>query len=88
MLCIPTKNSTLHTMFNLRQQNNNTWKDVIPFPEQDDIQHDVMCAQFRSKLDMTEAYEQTRIKPDDVHKNHVLYNIWHFSELSNTDGRL
>ena len=68
MLCIPTKNSTLCTVFNLRQQNNNTWKDVTHFPEQYVIMHDVACAQFRSKLDMTEAYEQTCIKPEAVRK--------------------
>ena len=68
MLCIPKKNGTLRTMFDLRQQNNDTWKDVTPFPEQDAIQHDVVCAQFRSKLDMTEVYEQTCIKPKDVCK--------------------
>ena len=37
MLCIPKKSSTLRTIFNLRQQNDNTWKDVTPFPEQDTI---------------------------------------------------
>ena len=41
MLCIPKKNSTLCTIFNLRQQNDNTWKDVTPFPEQDVIRHDI-----------------------------------------------
>ena len=68
MLCIPKKNGTLHTIFDLRQQNDNTWKDLTPFPEQDTIRDDVACVQFRSKLDMTEAYEQTRIKPEDVRK--------------------
>ena len=68
MLCIPKKNGTLCTVFDLRQQNDNTWKDVTPFPEQDAIRHDVARAQFRSKLDMTEAYEQTRIKPENVRK--------------------
>ena len=68
MLCIPKKNSTLHTIFDLRQQNDNTWKDVTPFPEQDAIWHNMVRAQFRSKLDMTEAYEQTRIKPEDMFK--------------------
>ena len=37
MLYIPKKNGTLHIVFNLRQQNDNTWKDVTPFPEQDAI---------------------------------------------------
>ena len=68
MLCIPKKNSTLRTIFNLRQQNENTWKDVTPFPDQDAIHHDIAQATFRSKLDMTEAYEQTRIRLEDVGK--------------------
>ena len=44
------------------------WKDVTPFPDQDAIRHDIVQAKFRSKLDMTEAYEQTRIRPEDVGK--------------------
>ena len=68
MLCIPKKNGTLCTVFDLRQQNDNTWKDVTPFPEQDAIRHDVERAKFRSKLDMTKAYEQMHIKPEDVRK--------------------
>ena len=68
MLCIPKKNGTLRTIFDLRQQNKNTWNDVTPFPDQDAIGHDILCAKFRTKLDMTEAYEQTRIRPEDVCK--------------------
>ena len=71
-------------MFNLRQQKKNTWKDVTPFPDQDTIRHDIAQANFRSKLDMTEAYEQMHIRPEDV----VCYNIQHLSEMSNVDGRL
>ena len=41
MLCIPKKNGTLRTMFDLRQQNENTWKDITPFPDQDAIHHDI-----------------------------------------------
>ena len=68
MLCISKKNSTLRTMFNLQQQNENMWKDVTPFPDQDAICHDIVQAKFGSKLDMTEAYEQTCIRPEDVRK--------------------
>ena len=55
-------------MFDLRQQNENTWKNVTPFPDQDTIHHDIAQAKFRSKLDMTEAYEQMCIRPEDVRK--------------------
>ena len=68
MLCIPKKNGTLRTIFDLQQQNKNTWKDITPFPDQDAIHHDIAQATFRSKLDMTEAYEQTHIRPEDVGK--------------------
>ena len=68
MLCIPKKNGTLRTVFDLRQQNENMWKDVTPFPDQDTIHHDIARAKFRSKLDMTEAYEQMHIRPEDVGK--------------------
>ena len=69
MLCIPKKNGTLTIVFDLQQQNENTsWKDVTPFPDQDAIHHDIVQAKFRSKLDMTEAYEQMCIRTEDVCK--------------------
>ena len=68
MLCIPKKNGTLRTVFDLQQPNENMWKDVTPFPDQDAICHDIAQATFRSKLDMTEAYEQMQIRPEDVGK--------------------
>ena len=68
MLYIPKKNSTLRIVFDLCQQNENTWKDMTPFPDHDTIRHDIAQAKFRSKLDMTEAYEQMHIRPEDVRK--------------------
>ena len=41
MLCIPKKNGTSRTVFNLRQQNKNTWKDLTPFSDQAAIHHDI-----------------------------------------------
>ena len=68
MLCVLKKNSKLRMVFDLCQQNDNTEKDVLPFPDQDTIHHDVACAPFRSKLDMSEAYEQIRMRLDNVPK--------------------
>ena len=68
MLCIPKKNGKLHTVFDLREQNNNTVKDVTPFPDQDIIHNDMARAAYHSKLDMSEAYEQIRIILEHVHK--------------------
>ena len=43
-------------------------KDVSPFPDQDTIWHDVACATYRSKSDMSEVYEQICISDEDVPK--------------------
>ena len=50
------------------QQNENTWKDITPFPDQDVIHHNIVQVKFRSKLDMIEAYEQMHIRTEDVCK--------------------
>src|SRR6266481_7190204 len=43
-------------------------KDMSSFPDQDTIRHDVARAVCRSKLDMSEAYEQIRVRPEDIPK--------------------
>ena len=68
MLCIPKKNGKLCTVFDLWEQNDNTVKDVTPFPDQDIIHNDMARAAYRSKLDMSEAYEQICIVPEHTHK--------------------
>ena len=68
MLCVLKKNSKLQTVLNLHMQNENTEKDVLPFPDQDTIWHDIACATYRPKLDMSEAYKQICVCPEDVPK--------------------
>ena len=68
MLCVLKKNGKLHTVFDLCMQNENTEKDVSPVPDQDTIRHDVARATYRSKLDMSEAYEQIHVRDEDVPK--------------------
>jgi hypothetical protein len=52
----------------LHEQNDNTVKDVTPFPDQDNIRHDVARCAYRTKLDMSEAYEQICVRPADIPK--------------------
>ena len=66
MLCIPKKNGKLRTVVDCRKRNDNTVKDVTPFPDQDQIRMDVARAKIRSKIDMANAYEQVRVDPADV----------------------
>lgn len=41
LLCVCKKNGKLRTVVDARQRNNNTIKDVMPFPDQDNIRQDV-----------------------------------------------
>jgi hypothetical protein len=68
MLCIMKKNGKLRTVVDLRQRNDNTVHDLTPLPDQDRIRNDVARGAVRSKLDMSDAYEQIRIVLDDVKK--------------------
>jgi Reverse transcriptase (RNA-dependent DNA polymerase) len=68
MLCIPKKNGKLRMVFDLREQNDNTVKDVTPFPDQDNIRHDVAHCAYQTKLDMSEAYGQIHVRPADIPK--------------------
>nr|GAT56033.1 predicted protein [Mycena chlorophos] len=68
MLCIPKKTGKLRTVIDARKRNDNTYKDVTPFPEQEQIRADCARAKHRSKIDMSDAYEQIRMEADDVWK--------------------
>lgn len=68
LMCIPKKDGRLRTVVDCRQRNDNTVKDVTPLPDQEVIREDMARAKFRSKIDLVDAYEQIRVKPEDVHK--------------------
>lgn len=68
LLCVPKKNGRLRTVVDARKRNDNTHKDVTPFPDQDEIRMDVARARYRTKIDMSDAYEQIRIEVADVPK--------------------
>jgi hypothetical protein len=68
MLCIPKKTIQLRAMVDLCERNDNMVHDVTPMPDQDRIREDVARAQFWSKLDMSDAYEQIQIVDEDVPK--------------------
>ena len=38
------------------------------FLDQDTIRHDIVCAPFRSKLDMSKVYEKIRVRLEDIPK--------------------
>ena len=68
LLCIFKKDRHLRTVIDARQRNDNTIKDVTPMPDQEVIREDVARAKIRSKIDLSDAYEQVRVQAADVHK--------------------
>lgn len=68
LLCVAKKNGKLRTVLDARQRNLNTVHDLTPFPDQDQIRMDVARAKYRSKIDLSDAYEQIRIVAEDVWK--------------------
>ena len=66
LLCVPKKNGRLRTVVYVRKRNENTFKDVTPFPDQDQICMDIARAKYRTKIDMSDAYEQIQIESDDI----------------------
>jgi len=69
LLCIPKKDGKLRTVVDARQQNDNMVKDVMPLPDQEVIRKDIARVKYRSKIDLTDAYEQVCIRVEDVEKN-------------------
>jgi len=43
-------------------------KDVTPLPDQDIIHLDIARVKICSKIDLSDAYKQIHIIPEDVHK--------------------
>jgi hypothetical protein len=52
----------------LWERNDNTIHDITPLPNQEQIRNDVAWGKYRTKIDMSDAYEQVRIVPEDVDK--------------------
>src|ERR1700720_2628862 len=69
MLCVFKKGGAkLLTVIDGRKRNENMKKDVTPFPDQEQIRNDVARGKYRSKIDMSNAYEQIHVEPSDVRK--------------------
>jgi hypothetical protein len=75
MLCIPKKDGNLHTAIDQRERNTNIVKDVTPMPDQDNIRNDVLRVWYRTKINISDAYEQIRVEPEDIWKNMFLRSM-------------
>jgi RNase H-like domain found in reverse transcriptase/Reverse transcriptase (RNA-dependent DNA polymerase)/Integrase zinc binding domain len=70
ILCIPkiSKELKLRTVIDARERNANTVIDSTPLPSQDMIREAVASHPFVSIIDISDAYEQLRVVPEDVPK--------------------
>ena len=70
LLCIPKAGAELklRTVIDARERNANTVIDTTPLPNQDLIREAVASHKYVSVIDMTDAYEQMRVTPEDVLK--------------------
>ena len=60
------KDGRIRTVIDARQRNDNTVTDATPMPDQEMIRHDIARARFRTKIDLSDAYEQIRVAPEHV----------------------
>ncbi len=58
------KSGKIRTVIDARQCNDNMLSDSTPMPDQETIRNDVARAKFRTKIDLSDAYEQIRISPE------------------------
>jgi len=56
-------------LVDLTERNKIMLKDDEPIPNQTTILNDMARARYRSKIDLSDAYFQTRVEPEDVWKN-------------------
>ena len=61
----------IRPLVDLRFRNDNTQADHTQIPEQNTILNAVARGRFRSKIDISDAYFQTRVHPDDVKYNTI-----------------
>lgn len=63
----PDPNALPRWVIDFRRLNANVIPDAFPLPQIDDILCDLAKEKYWFKLDMTNAFFQTRIHPDDAH---------------------
>ena len=68
MLCIlkSSWNLLLWTVVDCQKWNANTVQDITLLPDQDQIRQDIARATYRSKIDLSDTYEQVHMEPEEV----------------------
>jgi hypothetical protein len=68
LMIVYKKDGSMRTVIDARQRNDNTVGDVTPMPDQEMIRNTFAKARFRTKIDLSDAYEQVRVNPEHVNR--------------------
>ena len=71
LLVVFKKDGAIRTVIDARQRNDNTLADFTPMPDQETIRSDLARGRFRSKIDLSDAYENMRVSPE--HKSRTVF---------------
>ena len=64
LLVVFKKDGAIQTVIDARQHNDNMLADFTPMPDQETIRSDIARARFRSKIDLSDAYENMHVSPE------------------------
>jgi hypothetical protein len=71
LMIVFKKSGAIRTVIDARQRNNNTLPEVTPLPDQEAVRNDVAHANFHTKIDLSDTFEQIRVKPE--HEAHTVF---------------
>jgi len=71
MLVEAKSDGRIRPLVDLHFSNDNTKADHTKIPEQNTLRNALPIGRFRSKIDLSDCYLQTRVRPDDVKYNTI-----------------
>ena len=80
MMVVSKKSGAICTVINGHQWNDNTIVDVTPMPDQETIRHDLVRAQFHSKINLSDTYEQIHVNLE--HEPHTVFAMIYGNMIS------
>jgi hypothetical protein len=82
LMIVFKKSGAIRTVIDARQHNDNTLPEVTPLPDQEAVRNDIARAKFRSKIDLSDAFEQIRVSPE--HEQHMVFKTIYGNMYSRT----
>ena len=65
LMIVFKKSGAIRTVIDTRQRNDNMLPEIMPLPDQEVVRNDIARAKFCSKIDLSDAFKQIRVSPED-----------------------